>query len=164
MSSISSVSSATNPYQVSNQNGFDQTIQDFKAIGSALQSGSLSTAQSALATFQQAVQGNSQTPSNQPFGKNSQANADYQSLTSALKSGDLTGAQKAFASLQTDLKSAQSAHKGHHHHHNSSATSSTTPSTTPSTTTSVASASSVTTSSTTDSDGDHDGSGFNATA
>ena len=126
MSSISSVSSATTPYnQTTNQGGFGQLVQNFNAIGSALQSGDLSTAQSALTTFQQSLQGGSQTTASQPFGKNSQANTDYQSLTSSLQSGDLAGAQKAFASLQNDLKPTQSthaAHKGHHHHHGSSAT------------------------------------------
>jgi len=123
MSSISSVSSTTNLYQPTNQNGFGQFVQDFQAIGSALQSGDLSTAQSALATFQQDLQGNSQTSSIQPFGKNSQANSDYQNLVSALQSGNLSNAQQAFASLQTDLKSA---HKGHHHHHSSNTASSST--------------------------------------
>jgi hypothetical protein len=149
MSSISSVSSATNPYQTTNQNGFGQIFKDFKAVGSALQTGDLSTAQSALATFQQDLQGNSQTSANQPFGKNSQANSDYQSLASALNSGDLAAAQKAFASLQTDLKAA---HRGHHHHHSSSATAPTTPT------------NSATTSSVVDSDGDSDGSRVNVIA
>jgi hypothetical protein len=103
MSSISSVTSAINPYLTTNQNGLGQSFKDVKAIGSALQSGYVSTAQSALAKFQQGLQGNPQTSANQPFGKNSQANTDYQSLTSALQSGDLSGAQKALSSLQTDL-------------------------------------------------------------
>lgn len=133
MSNVSSVSSTTNAYQTTNQNNFGQSIQDFKAIGSALQSGDLSTAQSALATFQQDLQGNSQTSANQPFGNNTQANTDYKSLTSALQSGDLSTAQKAFSSLQSDLKAA---HKGHHHHHSSSATASTSSSTTPTASTS----------------------------
>jgi hypothetical protein len=136
ISNISGVSSATNPYQVSNQNGFAQTVQDFKAIGSALQSGNVANAQSALATFQQNLTGSSQTTTSQPFGKNSQANTDYQSLTNSLQSGDLAGAQKAFTSLKNDLNSspstssAQAAHKGHHHHHH--AASATSPTTSPS--------------------------------
>jgi hypothetical protein len=138
MSSISSVDSTPNPPQTANQSGFAQIAKSFQAIGSALQSGDVSSAQSALAAFQQALQGNSQsnpqTATNQPFGKNSQANTDYQNLTSALQSGNLANAQKAYASLQNDLQSAQStksAHKGHHHHRSSSATSSTSSSTTP---------------------------------
>ena len=138
MSSISSINSTTNTNQLANQqNSFAQIAQNFQAIGSALQSGDLSSAQSSLTAFQQAVQGNSnstsQTSSSQPFGKNSQANTDYQNLTSALQSGDLSTAQKAYTSLQNDLKSAQSAksaHKGHHHHHAASATAATTSSST----------------------------------
>jgi hypothetical protein len=122
MSSISGVSSTTNPYQIAYQSSLDQFGQDFKAVGSALQSGDLSSAQSALAAFQKDLQGNSQTSTNQPFGKNTQANKDFQSLTSTLQSGDLAAAQKAFAGVQTDLKAA---YKGHHHHHSSSSTSAT---------------------------------------
>ena len=123
MSSISSVSSTTDPYRIANQQGFGQIGQDFNAIGSALQSGDLSTAQTALTTFQQDLQGASKTDATQVFGKNNQANADYKSLTTALQSGDLSAAQKAFAGLQTDLKAV---HKGgHHHHHPSSSTSAT---------------------------------------
>jgi hypothetical protein len=117
MSSISSLSSTASPYQTTSQNGPGQLIQDFNAIGSALQSGDLSSAQSALTTFQQNLQGDSQTSSTGPFGQNSQANTDYQNLTTALKSGDLSGAQKAFASLKQDVSGAGAkAHRGHHHH------------------------------------------------
>jgi hypothetical protein len=104
MSSISGLSSTTDPYQATNLSAFVQFVNDFNAIGNALQSGNLSSAQSALATFQQDLPGNAQTPSNQPFGNNTQANADYQSLAGALQSGDLVSAQKAFASLQNDLE------------------------------------------------------------
>jgi hypothetical protein len=124
MSSISNVSPATNPYPTPNLNGFDQAFKDLKSIGTALQSGDLSSAQSALTAFQQDQPAAAQSPASQPFGQNSQANTDYQTLTAALKSGDLSAAQKAFASLKTDLKATQSAHKGHHHHHAPSATTS----------------------------------------
>jgi hypothetical protein len=149
MSNISSVSGTPTPYQLSNQDYLTQFVQDFKGIGSALQAGDLSTAQSALATFQQDLQGNSQASANQPFGKNSQANNDFQSLTSALQAGDVKAAQTAFASLQTDLKAAR---KGHHHHHSAG--------TTPTTATPA----SKTTSSVVDNDGDNDASRINLTA
>ncbi|HSY18918.1 MAG TPA: hypothetical protein VK815_11310 [Candidatus Acidoferrales bacterium] len=126
MSSISSVTPATNPYQITTQNTFAQSVNDFKAIGSALQSGDLSSAQSALAAFQQNQPAAAQSANSQPFGKNNQANTDYQTLTTALQSGDLAGAQKAFSSIQSDLKSAQAAHKGHGHHHHHEASSATT--------------------------------------
>jgi len=134
MSTISSVNSTTDPSPAANQNGFAQIAKNFQAIGSALEAGNLSSAQTALAAFQKSLPGgspsNSQTATDQPFGKNSQANAAYQNLTSALQSGNLSTAQQAFSSLQNDLKSAaasstQSAHKGHHHHRSSSATDST---------------------------------------
>jgi hypothetical protein len=133
MRSISSVSPVNNPYQTNYQSGFGQMVQNFNAIGSALQAGDLTTAQSALTTFQQALPGSSSTSASQPFGKNSQANTDYQSLTSSLQSGNLASSQKAFTSLQKDLKPAQTtqaAHKGHHHHHSSSATAATSAATT----------------------------------
>jgi hypothetical protein len=113
MSNISSVASATNPYAITNQNPFEQSFSDLKAIGTALQSGDLTGAQNALTAFQQNLPGSSQTSASSPFGKNTQANQDYQALNTALQSGDQAGAQKAYASLQSDLKAA---HKGHHHH------------------------------------------------
>jgi hypothetical protein len=115
MSSISGVSPTS-----SHQAGVNPLVQDFNAIGSALKSGNISNAQSALSTFQKVLQNTSQTSANQPFGKNTQANMDFQSLTSDLQSGDLSGAQKAFNSLQKDLtptpstQSSQSAHQSQH--------------------------------------------------
>jgi len=120
MSSISSISS------VGNQDQVNRVAQDFQAIGKALQSGNLATAQSGLASFQQALQNtsqvNPQTLATQPFGTNSQANADYQNLASAVHSGDLAGARKDFASLQNDLKPVAMAH---HHQHGANAMSGT---------------------------------------
>ena len=111
MSAISSVTSTGNPYQTTTQNGYAQIVQDFNDIGSALQSGDVSAAQTALSAFQQDLPGNSQATASQPFGQNSQANTDYQSLASALQSGNLSSAQKAFANLQKDLQSAQTSTK-----------------------------------------------------
>jgi ribosomal protein S20 len=142
MSNISSLSATTSTDPTANQIPMSQLVQSFKAVSSALQSGDLSSAQSAFSTFQQALQGNSSAASAQPFGKNSQANTDYQSLTSSLQSGNLASAQKAFTSLKNDLQSTsaggttQSAHKGHHHHHHAASATSSSPSatTTPATT------------------------------
>lgn len=118
MSTISGVPSTTNAYQTTDQNGIAQTVQDFNSIGSALSAGNVSAAQTALSTFQQDLQSNSQTSASQPFGDNSQANSDYQNLVSSLQSGNLSSAQKAFASLQTDLQATQTApKKGHGGHH-----------------------------------------------
>jgi hypothetical protein len=159
MSTISSASPTTNPYQTANQSSLSQFLQDFNALGNALQSGTVATAQNALATFQQELSGNSQTPANQPFGNNSRANTDYQNLVSALKTGDLTTARQAFGSLKTDLKGTQ---KGHHNHHASGGV---TPSTTPTTpATATASTTGATPSSGVDKDGDNDVSNLNVTA
>jgi len=53
MSSIASVSSAASLYQAGqtrSQNGFGQVLQSLNALGTALQSGDASSAQSALST------------------------------------------------------------------------------------------------------------------
>jgi len=112
MSNIPSVSSSAK----------GQITQDFQALGSALQAGNLSHAQSALATFEQALQASSKISASEPFGKNSQANTDFQKLTGALNSGSLTSAQSAFSSLQSDLKGTQASFQGHHHNHHGSGT------------------------------------------
>ena len=113
MSSISGVSSAASLYQP-NQNGFGQFIQSLNALGTALQSGNPSSAQSALSTFQQNLPINSQTSSSQPFGNNTQANSDYTSLVNNVQSGNTTAAQSDLAKLQADLKAGHG--HGHHHH------------------------------------------------
>jgi hypothetical protein len=41
MSTISSVSSTTNPYPIANQSGFGQIVNDFYSIGKGLQSGNV---------------------------------------------------------------------------------------------------------------------------
>jgi hypothetical protein len=107
---VSSVSSAANPYltglPTAIQANFGQTIQDFQAIGVALQSGNLTSAQTALAAIQKDFQTGTQSASITPFGTNTQANTDFQTLATSLKAGNLTGAQTAFASLQTDLQAS----------------------------------------------------------
>jgi DNA-binding FadR family transcriptional regulator len=108
MSSISGVSSVTaNPYQPINSNGANPLMKSLQAVSRAVQSGDLSKAQSAVATFQKQVQGNSQASANQPFGNNSQANSAYQGLVTSVQSGNLSAAQQALSSLKTDLKTAK---------------------------------------------------------
>jgi hypothetical protein len=108
MSAITGVGSAISPYPITNQGGFDQIVEDFNSIGAALQSGNVSSAQTALVAFQQDLHTNPLTSASQSFGGNSVANADYQSLVGALQIGNLSNAQRAFASLQADLQFAQS--------------------------------------------------------
>jgi hypothetical protein len=118
---VSSVSSTTNQYQNTVQDGFSQAFQDFKGIETAIQSGDLSTAQNALTTFQQDLQNSSQTsqknPLSQLFSNNSTLKNDLTALQTALKSNDAAGAQTAFKTLAQDMQSTMKTQKAHHHHH-----------------------------------------------
>jgi hypothetical protein len=119
----SNISATTSPYyQAIDPSSFKQRSQDFKALANALQSGDLSSAQSAFAAFQKDLPSSSQASSSQanssqPFGQNSQANKDFQTLQNSLASGDISGAQSAFTALKKDLKSAGGVQGSHHHHH-----------------------------------------------
>ena len=150
MSTISSVSSLYNLYASTPANSFGQSVKDFKAIGDALQSGDLATAQNSLTSFLQASSSNSASSSQSPFGKNSQANSDFQGLVSALNSNDLTAAQKAYENLRADLKAA---HQSHHHHHSS-----------PGAPTAAATTPAPASSTVTGTDGENDGGTLNTTA
>jgi hypothetical protein len=110
MNSISAVSSVANLNQPTNTSGSNPLMRGLRAVSSAVQSGNLATAKSALATFQKQLQGNSPTSAtNQPFGSNRQANSAYQSLVNSVQSGDLSAAQQALSSLKTDLKITKAA-------------------------------------------------------
>jgi type VI protein secretion system component VasK len=128
---ISSVGSTTPAYQASSTNSFDQLFNDFKGIGSDIQSGDLSSAQSALTTFQSDLQNSSgKNPISQLFSNNSTLGNDLTALQTALQSNDPTAAQNAFKTLTQDMQGAmktQGAHH-HHHHHTRSASATTTPS------------------------------------
>ena len=117
---VSSIGSTTNPYQPASANDFNQLFSDFKSIGSDIQSGDLTSAQSALTTFQSDLQSSTgQNPLSQLFSNNSTLNTDLTALQTALQSNDPTGAQNAFKTLTQDMQSAmktQGAHRHHHHH------------------------------------------------
>jgi Skp family chaperone for outer membrane proteins len=118
MSSVSGVSSSLSQYQLTLQNMFKQRQQDFSALGAALQSGDLASAQKAYSALFQNTSSSSQTPNTQQSG-NSGIQTDVNALGQALQSGDLKGAQSAYAKLQQDLQTAhaQTAHAHHHRHH-----------------------------------------------
>jgi hypothetical protein len=104
------------------QSTIHQRYQDFIEIQSALQTGNISSAQSAFAAFEQEVQKIGQTGgSSNLFAPGSQLTKDLQNLGSALKSADLGSAQQAFATLKQDIQatgqssSTQPAVNGHHH-------------------------------------------------
>ena len=112
MSSISGISSNLSQYQVNGQNSFKQWQQDFDDLGSALQSGDLSKAQTAYSALVQNTPSNSQAQNSQQSGTSS-IGADFTALGQALQSGNVSDAQTAYAKVQQDLQSAH----GHHHHH-----------------------------------------------
>jgi hypothetical protein len=100
---ISAISTASsNPYY-SQQNS---AKQDFGQLVSALQSGNLSAAQSAFASFSQSA--GSQLDPNSPF---TQA---INQIGQDLQSGNISAAQQTLSSLQQS-SGAHHAH-GHHHH------------------------------------------------
>jgi hypothetical protein len=127
---ISNVGSTTPAYQASSTNSFDQLFNDFKGIGSDIQSGDLSSAQSALTTFESDLKNsNGKNPMSQLFSNNSTLGNDLSALQTALQSNDPTAAQNAFKTLTQDMQSAmktQGAHGHHHHHHAKSASATTT--------------------------------------
>ncbi len=116
---VSGVSTTDSVYSSDMQNAFKQRMNDFKQLGSSLQSGDLAGAQKAFSALQQDVQA-----SGQQSGTNTQTDAAMQKLQDSLKSGDLAGAQQAFAALKQG--------HGHHRHRTSDSTQSS-PTTTAST-------------------------------
>ena len=115
---ISSVGSTTPAYHASSANSFDQLFNDFKGIGSDIQSGDLSSAQSALTAFQSDLQNsNGKDPISQLFSNNSTLGNDLTALQTALQSNDPTAAQNAFKTLTQDMQGAMKTQKAHHHHH-----------------------------------------------
>ena len=114
---------------------------DWSAMGQALQSGSLSSAQGALGQLQQDAQSAWQTRLQQQ-AQNAQAvyalmqspqgataasgtaqapgtavQNDLNALSQALQSGDSASAQTLLAQLQQDLQTSGQYYGGHHHHH-----------------------------------------------
>jgi hypothetical protein len=126
---VSSVSSTLSTYQTDVQSPRNQSVQAFKALQSALQSGDLSGAQTAFAALQKDLQPPSPTTPASSAARQStqisQGGQDLETLANALSSGDLSGAQQAFASLQQDLQGTGRAGRHHHHHHGGSANSTT---------------------------------------
>ena len=125
-------------------NPLRQLRQDFAALGAALQSGDVTGAQSAFATYQQdldAVQQmraarESSAPNASASGR-PPASTNFQDLLqalgSALSSGDANKAQQAFQSLQQ----AVGAHGHGHRHHGAHAVTASTPASSPAATGSV---------------------------
>ena len=95
---------ATTGTQSTGASAWQQRQQSFNSLFSAIQSGNLSDAQSALKTL---TGGSSTVNSSSPLA----------SIAQALQSGDIGAAQKAAQQFQTNRASG-----GHHHHHSATTT------------------------------------------
>lgn len=114
--SVSAVNAAQNSYWNTIQSKYNQPAQDFQNLASDIQSGDLTSAQTALAAFQKDIQNNPQSPLATALSDpTSQVSKDFQALQTALQSNDTSAAQTAFAAVKQDLKTL------HHHHHHKAA-------------------------------------------
>ena len=115
--SISSITSASNLTYTSDLPGNPGQVRaDFQALGNALKSGDVSSAQDAFTKLQKDAPwiANALNGQNGQNTSSNTASDNLASLASALQSGDLSGAQKAFTALQ------QAAPHGHRHPHKGS--------------------------------------------
>jgi hypothetical protein len=138
-------SAATQASAASATTASNPVASDWSALGQALQSGSLTSAQDALGKLQQDAQaiwqsqlqqqmqnaqsvyalmqsarGATATPAATALSPPSTAGSvqgDLSSLNQALQSGDISAAQKVLAQLQQDLQASGQNGGGHHHHH-----------------------------------------------
>ena len=116
------------------KNSCQQIKQEFQHLGSDLQAGNLSQAQSDFATLQQNLPGSSRaTSGSSQSSSQSSAQTLPGTLTAAvnqlaqdLQSGNLSAAQSDLASVQQDVQqigTQQGAGSAHHHHHHHSSNS-----------------------------------------
>jgi ribosomal protein S20 len=107
VSSVSSGVSSSSPFQVSSL--WRQRRQDLKTMESAVQAGDLTSAQQALAAFQQDQQALQSARSaagaqGQGFQSQNQFQTDLAAFTTAIQSGDLQSAQTALSTLEQDRR------------------------------------------------------------
>jgi hypothetical protein len=94
---ISSVSSTSQLQDLRDNSKFTKVKQAFEDIGSALESGSISDAQTALATLQE------NAPAEAKNDKNNPMNSKIEALSEALESGDLDAAKDAYADIKQTM-------------------------------------------------------------
>ena len=121
--SVNAISSnnAYYPYTPAAQNNaspFQMINQDLTAIGNALQSGNISSAQQAVASIQNLISnpapGSPGTGISQS-GTTNPLSADLSALSSALQSRNMQSAQAAYTKLVQDIQSGRHGHHRHHH-------------------------------------------------
>jgi hypothetical protein len=129
--SISSISLNSDYFQSSAINGLDslkqQRRQDFKSLTDSLQSGDLSSVQSAFASLLQSFPNSSSSVSSQTQSaatlpaansgnSTSSITKDLSMLGQAIQSGDLSSAQNNFSKLIQDMQTIGGGHHHHRHH------------------------------------------------
>lgn len=98
-----------------------QARQDFQQLGSDLQSGNLSAAQSDFASLQQLqAQSTTSTTPTSTSSASSTVAQEFQQLAKDLQSGNLTAAQQDYANIQQQPSAIASRSSHHHHHHSRS--------------------------------------------
>lgn len=98
--------------------GFNQLFKDFKGIGTALASGDLSAAATALSTFQSDLQNNpGRNPLSRLFKHSDKLAGDLKALQEAVGSNDTAKSQEAFKTLIKDMQEAMKSQRSHRHHH-----------------------------------------------
>lgn len=127
--SIAGISSS-DLYSAQNvQKQMQEMRQEFQQLGSDLQSGNLSAAQSDFATLTQldpnlTSSSSTSSTSSAAAATSSTANNPMQQafaqLAKDLQSGNLSAAQQDFTAIQQAMQSASAAHGHHHHHHSES--------------------------------------------
>jgi len=114
---ISQQSQQSQQSQPGGTSPFQKIQSEFQQLGSDLQSGNLSQAQSDFATLKQNLPANSPLTSASTTASSNSVSQQFSQLATDLQSGNLQGAQQDFATLQQDLQQAVSQSGGHHHHH-----------------------------------------------
>jgi outer membrane protein assembly factor BamD (BamD/ComL family) len=106
------------------QNRMQQIQQEFQQLGSDLQSGNLSAAESDYTTLEQLVpQNNTSSTSSLTSTSSSQSSNPleqaFSQLGQDLQSGNLSAAQQDYENIRQDMQSQtqQAQGHGHHHHH-----------------------------------------------
>ena len=114
MSVLGILSSSLSSYNVpSIQSQMKQFQQEFHQLGTDLQSGNLTAAQSDYAALQTSTSATQTSSSSQSTGSIAQA---FNQLGTDLQSGNLTAAQQDYSTIQQDAQN-QSSQVHHHHHH-----------------------------------------------
>jgi hypothetical protein len=102
------------------QSRMQKMKQEFQKLGTDLQSGNLTAAQSDFAALQKMQP----QPATTPTQSSTTITQDFTQLAADLKPGNTTAAQQDFTKLQQDFQSqATQAHHRPHHHANSSGSS-----------------------------------------